>query len=150
MVSDTQKQGQHILLPVDDSATTKNTIKHLITGCSVSRKAKLTLIHVVNNDQLAYRMIPDFQMEMVKENAKKMAALLLDNTTSILEKDGYACEKILLSGEPRVELARYANEGRYDLVIIGRHAGGGPLRNVIFGSVATYMLHNVKCAVLLL
>jgi nucleotide-binding universal stress UspA family protein len=35
-------------------------------------------------------------------------------------------------------------------LIIGRHTGAGEIRDVLFGSVANYVLHNVKCPVLLI
>jgi nucleotide-binding universal stress UspA family protein len=42
-----------------------------------------------------------------------------------------------------------ANEDGFNLIVIGRHEGGGEIRDVLFGSVANFVLHNVKCPVLL-
>jgi hypothetical protein len=41
------------------------------------------------------------------------------------------------------------NAQELQLLVIGRHEGGGEIRDVLFGSVANYVLHNVRCPVLL-
>ena len=46
-----------ILVPIDDSATSKKTIDKIIELKDRFSK-QLTLLHVINKNQLAYRMIP--------------------------------------------------------------------------------------------
>lgn len=137
-----------ILIPFDDSTTAKNTIETIIKLKDRFSK-HLSLLYVINNDQLAYRMIPDFQVEMVKENATKAGNLLLERTQKKLEEAGFTCDCILEFGDPRSIIAHIANSQNYQLVVIGRHEGGGEIRDVIFGSVANHVLHNVACPVLL-
>ncbi|MFN2359329.1 MAG: universal stress protein, partial [Desulfotignum sp.] len=60
-----------ILIPINDSPTTDKTIADIISNRE-RFGARLVLLHVIN-DQLAYRMIPDFQIEMVRENAMQAA-----------------------------------------------------------------------------
>lgn len=137
-----------ILIPVDDSPTAQKTIQSVIE----QRKRfprKLTLLYVINQEQLAYRMIPDFQLDMVKENARKAGKQLLERYGSQLRDVGFTCELILETGEPRQVITRTANTQDFQLLIIGRHEGGGEIRDVIFGSVANHVLHNVRCPVLL-
>lgn len=137
-----------ILVPYDDSTTAQTTVKTIIKLKDRFSK-HLTLLYVINNDQLAYRMIPDFQVEMVKENATKAGKLLLERTKTKLAEAGFTCEVILEFGDPRAIIAHTANSQGYQLVVIGRHEGGGEIRDVIFGSVANHVLHNVTCPVLL-
>ena len=137
-----------ILVPFDDSTTAQATIETIIKLKDRFSK-HLTLLYVINNDQLAYRMIPDFQVEMVKENATKAGNLLLERTSSKLAVAGFTCELILEFGDPRFIIAHIANSQDYQLVVIGRHEGGGEIRDVLFGSVANHVLHNVSCPVLL-
>lgn len=61
----------NILIPINDSETTLKTINDIIANRE-RFSARLVLLHVIN-DQLAYRMIPDFQIEMVRENALRAA-----------------------------------------------------------------------------
>lgn len=109
----------------------------------------LTLLYVINNDQLAYRMIPDFQIEMVKENATMAGNLLLERTSTKLAETGFTCELILEFGDPKSTIAHIANSQNYQFVVIGRHERGGDIRDVLFGSVANHVLHNISCPVLL-
>ncbi len=137
-----------ILVPVDDSPTAQRTIDTIIE-LKDRFSNQLTLLYVINNDQLAYRMIPDFQVDMVKENATKAGKLLLDRTDTRLRAAGFTSELILEFGEPRNIIAHIANSQDFQLLVIGRHEGGGEIRDVLFGSVANHVLHNVRCPVLL-
>ncbi len=137
-----------VLIPLDDSLTARKTIASVIDQSKRFPK-NLTLIHILNQDQLAYKMIPDFQLEMVKENAHKSGMLMLKKYQDQLIEAGFSCELILETGEPRESITHVANEQNFHLLVIGRHEGGGEIRDVLFGSVANYVLHNVKCPVLL-
>jgi len=137
-----------ILVPVDDSPTAQKTIDTIIELKDRFSKT-LTLLYVINNDQLAYRMIPDFQRDMVKENATKAGNLLLEKANAKLKEAGFTNELILEFGEPRHVIANIANDQGFQLLVIGRHEGGGEIRDVLFGSVANHVLHNTKCPVLL-
>lgn len=137
-----------ILVPVDDSPTAHATIDSIITLKQRFPRI-ITLLYVINQEQLAYRMIPDFQVEMVKENAQKAGRVLLDKFIGTLSSEGFTPETILEVGVPRTVITDTANDGGYNLIVIGRHEGGGQIRDVLFGSVANYVLHNVRCPVLL-
>ncbi len=136
-----------ILIPVNDSPTSQKTIEDVITYKERFPK-KLVLLHVVN-DQLAYRMIPDFQIEMVRDNAERAARQRLEAHAKKLRDTGFDIELRLEFGAPRRVIPHIANEEGFQLLVIGRKAGSGEIRDVVFGSVANYVLHNVKCPVLL-
>jgi nucleotide-binding universal stress UspA family protein len=136
-----------ILIPVDDSATSQKTVEAVIDQKERFPK-RITLLHVVN-DQLAYRMIPDFQVEMVRENAGKAGQLQLNRIAEQLQAAGFETDLRLEYGSPRRVIPQVANDEEFQLLVIGRHAGSGEIRDVLFGSVANFVLHNVKCPVLL-
>lgn len=137
-----------ILVPVDDSPTAHATIDAVISLKNRFPKT-ITLLYVINQEQLAYRMIPDFQVEMVKENAQRAGKALLDRYREKLTKEGFEPETILEIGSPRDVITERANGDGYSLLVIGRHEGGGQIRDVLFGSVANFVLHNTQCPVLL-
>ncbi|BCR03261.1 universal stress protein UspA [Desulfuromonas versatilis] len=137
-----------ILIPVDGSETCKRTVEQVI-AVRERFPRRLTLLHVVDMDKLAYRMIPDFQVEMVRENARKAGAAILRQRTEPLTQAGFEIDQRLEFGAPRQVIPRIANEEGFGLLVIGRHTGTGEIRDVLFGSVANYVLHNVKCPVLL-
>jgi len=136
-----------ILIPVDDSATSLKTINAVIAHKD-RMPHKVTLLHVVN-DQLAYRMIPDFQIEMVRENAGKAGQVKLEQIATLLQEAGFETDLRLEFGSPRRVIPQIANDEEFELLIIGRNETTGEIRDVLFGSVANFVLHNVKCPVLL-
>lgn len=137
-----------ILVPVNDSPTARKTVEVIIAQKRRFPR-KLVLLHVVD-DKLAYRMIPDFQREMVRENAEKAARERLDTLAQELVAAGFDIESRLEFGAPRQVIPQIANDEEFQLLVIGRKVGSGEIRDVVFGSVANYVLHNVSCPVLLL
>ena len=137
-----------ILIPVDGSATAGRTLEKIINLKERFPK-KLTLLHVVDVDKLAYRMIPDFQVEMIRENAGKAGQLVLESQIEQLEAVGFSVDARLEYGTPRQTICKVANDEEFQLMVIGRRESTGEIRDVLFGSVANYVLHNVACPVLL-
>ena len=137
-----------VLVPVDGSNTAGRTLEKIISLQERFPKL-LTLLHVVDVDKLAYRMIPDFQIDMIRENARKAGQLVLDERAKALEEAGFTVEARLEFGSPRQTICKVANEEPFQLMVIGRRESTGELRDVLFGSVANYVLHNVACPVLL-
>lgn len=136
-----------ILVPVDSSATTAKTIAAIIAQRE-RFPAPLLLLHVIDVDRFAYRMIPDFQREMIHQSALKSGEQLLRGLQQQLLESGLQAEVRLESGAPRQLVCRIANDEAFDLLILGRR-GSGEIRDVLFGTVANYALHNVRCPVLL-
>jgi nucleotide-binding universal stress UspA family protein len=136
------------LVPVDGSITAERTLDKIIAQKKRFPHA-LTLLHVVDLDKLAYRMIPDFQLKMIRENARQAGQQLLDGKAALLAQAGFSVESRLEFGVPRQIICRVANGDGFDLVILGRRESTGEIRDVLFGSVANYVLHNVACSVLL-
>ena len=136
------------LVPVDNSITSDRTLEKII-ALKEHFSNELMLLHVVDIDKLAYRMIPDFQLDMIRENAGDAGRQLLDDRVSILEEAGFSVQARLEFGVPRQIICTMANDEKFQLLVIGRHEGTGEIRDVLFGSVANFVLHNVGCPVLL-
>jgi nucleotide-binding universal stress UspA family protein len=86
---------------------------------------------------------------MVRENAEKAARQRVGEMAEKLKNAGFEVELRLEFGAPRRIIPRIANAEDFRLLVIGRKTGSGEIRDVVFGSVANYVLHNVKCPVLL-
>ncbi|UCZ56719.1 universal stress protein [Desulfurispirillum indicum] len=136
-----------ILVPVDNSDTARRTLSMIIAH-KEQFPPKLTLLYVINMEKLTYRMIPDFQVDMIRENARQSGEDMLQSYAAILERAGIAVEKRLEFGSPRERISRIANDEGFQMVIMGRR-GRGEVSDVLFGSVANYVLHAVKCPVML-
>ena len=74
---------------------------------------------------------------------------LLDKYCATLIDAGFEPQVMLEFGTPQMVISEIADRDGFDLLVIGRHERGGQIRNVLFGSVASYVLHNVSCPVML-
>jgi nucleotide-binding universal stress UspA family protein len=137
-----------ILLPVDRSEVSSRVVAEIAQRVHWLPEGHLTLLHVVDMDRLAYRMIPDFQLEMVSEKAREAGAALLENAAAMLRKAGLKAETRLETGAPREVIPHIANDEKFALLVLGRR-GTGEVRDVLFGSVTNHALHRVHCPVLL-
>lgn len=137
-----------ILVPVNDSPTARSTVDAIIK-LKDRFPQTLTLLYVIDKGLLTYKMIPDIQLDMVKENAEKAGGKLLEKYCVKLEEAGFELETMVDFGTPQRVISEIADRDGFDLIVIGRHERGGQIRNVLFGSVASYVLHNVSCPVLL-
>jgi len=106
------------------------------------------VLHVVNIDKLAFRMIPDFQLDMIRDSARESGERLLNERLARFAAAEVACGARLEFGAPRKTVCRIANDEGFDLVILGRR-GMGEIRDALFEAVFNYVLHHVRCPVLL-
>jgi nucleotide-binding universal stress UspA family protein len=136
-----------ILVPVNDSQAAERTIEAIIAN-KERFPVTLTLLHVVDVNKLAYRMIPDFQVEMVQEKAMAVGETVLGRIKEKFNLAGISTITRLEAGAPREVISRIANEEEFTLLVIGRR-GMGEIRDVLFGSVSNHVLHHVNCPVLL-
>lgn len=136
-----------ILVPIDGSETSARTIRAILAHRE-RFPAPITLLHVVDLDKFAYRMIPDFQVAMIRESARRAGEQLLAAQQALLAEAGLAVEVRLEYGSPRDLICRIANDEEFALLVLGRR-GLGEIRDVLFGSVANHVLHQVRCPVLL-
>ncbi|NLC70014.1 MAG: universal stress protein [Desulfuromonadaceae bacterium] len=140
-------RNSKILVPVDGSKTSARTIAAIVEN-SEHFQSVLTVLHVIDVDRLAYRMIPDFQVDMVEQHARSTGRALIEKQANFFREAGLIVDTRLESGSPREVICRIANEEGFHLVILSRR-GTGVIRDVLFGSVSNYVLHHVACPVLL-
>ena len=137
-----------ILLPIDRSEVSTRLVAGIVARTHWLPPGTLTLLHVVDMDRLAYRMIPDFQLEMVSAKATEAGAALLEEQAAVLKAVGLKVETRLETGAPREVIPRVANGEKFALLVLGRR-GTGEVRDVLFGTVTNHALHRVRCPVLL-
>jgi len=135
------------LIPVDESETAKHTIQAIISHQKRLPKEVL-LLHVVDVYS-AQRLVPDIQKSMVYEAAEKSGRRILERLAKPFQDAGFDVQLQLEIGLPGETILKVVEEQDIGLVVIGRHPGGGGLRDVMFGSVASKVIRGVKCQVLL-
>jgi nucleotide-binding universal stress UspA family protein len=136
-----------ILLPVDGSPYTKRMLAWLATHEEwLSGAHTFTVLTVVP-------LIPPhaasmFPLDQLKTYYEDTGEAVLKPIRKFTAKHDLATDYVCKTGHAPEVIAKVANKGQFDLIIMGSH-GHGNLMNLVTGSVATQVLARAKAPVLL-
>jgi len=91
--------------------------------------------------------LPVTSPETVAEIDESVTAKIEAGIERTITAIGRPAERRVVHGDPAIEICRVAEEGQFDLVVIGSH-GSGFLKRVVLGSVSHHVLHHAPCPVL--
>ena len=131
-----------ILVPIDISIKTKRALDVAIY---LSK-------HLGSSITLLYSK-PNITVGLTSVVSKTMEALIKDADEAILQAKKYCEKKNIVAnhkithGEEAEEIIKTAKKSGYDLIVMGS-SGKGALREILFGSISNYVLHNSNIPVL--
>lgn len=133
-----------IVCAVDFSESSRTTLEH---AADLARRfgARLTLVHVWRGAMPVVERpaSPSPAGDLESELERK-----LDSWRAEAERlAGREVHAALLGGAPAAEVARFAAEGKADLVVVGARRRKG-LERAVLGSVAEGIVRHAPCAVL--
>ena len=110
--------------------------------------AKLYFVHVIYDVATTSGWyVPHVSMDELYKDMEKNAKAELEKSF-IEEMRGFKdVEHVVLKGTPYEELARFAEENKVDLIVIGTHGRKG-LDRMLFGSTAEQVVRHAPCPVL--
>lgn len=134
-----------ILLAVDGSPYTKKMLAYLAANELFSSKNEYTAF-------TAQLVLPTqarsaLGKELVHKYYEDEGQRVMGPVTKFLERHGVAAKCLWKTGKPGELIAKLADDGKFDLVVMGSH-GHGALMNLVVGSVATQVLAGCKVPVL--
>ena len=140
------KTYTNVLVALDFSPIAEKVIARA-KNMAEQLQAKLMLVHV-------FEYIPPIEPvgDMMLGidwgiNEQELMDLAKERFAQLAEGQGVAdCERHVIVGNARIEIARYAEEQGCDLIIIGSHGRSGLAR--LLGSTANAALHHAHCDVL--
>lgn len=138
---------RNILVPLDESPLSAKTIEKLI-GLKESLPLPLTLLHVLDLSVMSYRGFAETDFRELQSRARTAAQQFLAARREEFAAAGIAATTLLVEGRARETICELADSGEYQLLVIGKHADSN-LRNLLFGQVANFVVHHVKCPVLI-
>lgn len=138
-----------ILLAVDGSTFTKKMLAYLAAheGLITAGRHQYTALTV--QSALPPRARAALSKDIVDEYYAEESAKVLDPVTAFLAQNGITAERRAEIGPAGEVIAKIAEEGRYDLIIMGTH-GHGSLGKLVMGSVSTQVLANCSVPVMLI
>lgn len=137
-----------ILLAVDGSDYTKRMLDYLARHDELLGK---------NNDYTVLTVEPVLPprargvlgKDVVDKYHSEEAQKVLDPVLALLRRHGEQASGAFEIGHPGESIARFAEDGRFDLVVMGTH-GHGRLANLVLGSVTNKVLSECGVPVLLI
>lgn len=136
-----------ILLAVDGSEYTKKMVSYLTSHPEmVSPSHQYTALTV--QPPLPPRARAVVGKAEVDAYYAEEADAVLNGVQALLAPAGVQPERAMLVGSAGEEIAKFADEGGFDLVIMGSH-GNGSLRSMVMGSVVTKVLAASKVPLLI-
>lgn len=128
---------------VDKTIQLVQAMKAEVTALSVAHEVPLFQDH----DGLSSEHLVMVRQNL-KEGAEKAAKEILEKTESIFRENGLEVSTILKVGHPGEVICHVADEGGYDLVVVGNRGLGG-IKELLLGSVSNRVAHCVKSSVLI-
>lgn len=136
-----------ILLAVDGSAYTKKMLAYLVTHeemFSASNEYTVLTVHPT----LPHRARAAVGKAVVDAYYAAEATQVLGPVSKFIARHGLNAKSIAKVGHIGETIAKTAESGRYDMLVMGSH-GHGVLGNLVMGSVATQVIANCGVPVLL-
>lgn len=140
-------KNRKVLVPLDDSPISVQTVKSLI-ALKENITIPLTLLHVLDLDTISYQGFAESTRNEIEERARAGARQFLARQQQIFTAAGIQVETIFKEGDVRKTICKVADSGEYDLLVVGRHQES-ELRNLLFDQTSNYLVHHVKCPVLI-
>lgn len=140
-------KDRKILVPLDGSPLSAQTIEGLI-ALKENITFPLTLLHVIDLKLLASRGFPELTYSEFEQRARAEAGQFIEDRKERFATAGLKVETLLQEGEVRETICALANNGDFDLLVVGRNQDG-ELRGILFGQFANYLVHHAKCPVLI-
>ncbi|WP_298011670.1 universal stress protein [uncultured Aquabacterium sp.] len=136
-----------ILLPVDGSSYTKRMLAWLTTHEEwLTGQHEFTVLTVV--PQIPPHAASMFPPEQLKSYYDDTAEAIFKPIRKFTAKHDMATNYVAKTGHAPDVIAKLADKGKFDLVIMGSH-GHSNLMNLVMGSVTNQVLARCKAPVLL-
>lgn len=136
-----------ILVAIDGSEHSAKAVEYFINHQETLGNAELSCIHV--SLTLPPRAASAAGREIVQSYYADETKKASDSAMKKLGKAGFKPKLISKVGHPAEEIAKAAEKGSFDMIIMGSH-GHGVFKNLVLGSVATKVLASCRVPVLLI
>lgn len=137
----------NILLAVDGSAYTKKMLAYLATHEELlSGNHQYTVLTV--QAPLPARARSALGKDVVDSYHAEEAEKILAPVCKFLDRHGIEAKRTVKVGAVGESIAKVADSGKFDLLVMGSH-GHGALATLVMGSVTTQVLAHTKVPVLL-
>ena len=135
---------QHILIPLENSATDQVILDHITPLVRLTR-AKLLLLHVA--DGWVARNF--HHLKLAESEEMKIDREYLETVAARLRSDGFSVQTMLALGDPPLESLKVAEGEQCDLIAMAGH-GHRLFGDLFHGSTITEVRHKTSIPILVI
>jgi nucleotide-binding universal stress UspA family protein len=134
---------QKILFPVDFSDACAAMAPFVRRAAAMSH-ASVTLVHVLEPFSSGFEALARSPQELEEDRKQASAAKLKSFLAADFAPDD--CSRLLLCGDPALQIAQAVRDHGFDLIVMPTHAG--IFRRTLMGSTTAKVLNDAGCPVL--
>jgi len=143
-----QMQLERVLVATDGSKDADHALECALS-ITKATGASITIVNVVYLPPLAYgTWVP--QLDRIFEDLKDEGTKIVSSASKLAKEKGISdvATKIIENNQSPVwAITKFADQGKFDLVVVGTRGLGG-FEKLFLGSVANGVVHYAKCSVL--
>jgi nucleotide-binding universal stress UspA family protein len=137
-------QFKKILVPTDFSECSQAAVEYAVS-LAKAFKGELSIFHVM--EPMVYELDFSFVQPAGFPDLKDRLSESLNKKLAPIQAEGISAEGFIFSGEPSVEIIKFANSRQADLIVMGTRGRTG-LAHVLLGSAAERVIQQAPCPVL--
>ncbi|HAQ40428.1 MAG TPA: universal stress protein [Clostridiales bacterium] len=140
-----------ILVPLDGSAASQKAASKAL---DVAKKygSEVTFIHVMHEPDInmynKFGVLIDPDLKKLKEKLKENEKKMMDSIINGMDTEGVEIKRKIISGIAYEEILKEANQGNYDLIVMGK-LGYSKIKRFFVGSVTYRVISDSACPVLI-
>lgn len=147
MKDSSENMANKYIVPVDQSEHSKRAVNYAYSLCK-----KLDGEIIIVNVQPNYTFSPNVHRVISKKDIEKYVEELGKEVIELTLKDSQGqeliTEKIVLTGEPKIEITKIAKEKGAEAIVMGSR-GLGAVKSAVLGSVSVGVLQLAPCPVII-
>lgn|SRR5699024_8724 len=135
---------ERILLASDGSDNAWRAAEEAVKIASLCKGCVIEIVHVVDITKSKANILETKDISELEVQGNRIIQPII----SMMEAKNITYEVTMLHGIPAATLIKYANDGLFDLMVVGRK-GLSSIRRMILGSVSKKAINEMDCPVLL-
>lgn len=135
---------KHILLAADGSENAVRAAKEAVKIASSNRESLIDIVYVADFEKSKSDVLHAGSSEILHLERRKK----VQNIERVLIDANINYKITILHGTPGLEIVKYANNSKVDLVVIGSR-GLNSLQEMVLGSVSHKVMKRVNCPALI-
>lgn len=133
---------KHIIVAVDGSDNSLRAMEDAIKIASAG--SQIEVLYIASTEHIASKILEAGTLDEFNAESRKRVA----REEEVLKVSGIPYKVTIEHGEPGKTIAKFVNDSKADLVVIGCR-GLTSMQEMVFGSVSSYVMKNVNCSCLL-